>query len=30
VVGNPGHVYAFEPQPYAVSCIHKNACLNSM
>lgn len=29
-VGNSGHVYAFEPQSYAVSCIRRNAALNSM
>lgn len=29
-VGSAGHVYAFEPQAYAVSCVRKNACLNSI
>lgn len=29
-VGSTGHVYAFEPQAYAVSCIHRNARLNAM
>lgn len=29
-VGSAGHVYAFEPQAYAVSCIRKNASLNSI
>jgi FkbM family methyltransferase len=29
-VGNSGHVYAFEPQSYAVSCIHRNVALNSL
>jgi FkbM family methyltransferase len=29
-VGNAGHVYAFEPQAYAVSCIERNARLNAM
>lgn len=29
-VGKTGHVYAFEPQSYAVSCIHRNVALNSM
>ena len=27
-VGNTGHVFAFEPQSYAVSCIRNNAKLN--
>jgi FkbM family methyltransferase len=29
-VGSTGHVYAFEPQAYAVSCIHRNMGLNAM
>jgi len=29
-VGSAGHIYAFEPQPYAVACIRRNARLNSM
>ena len=29
-VGSKGHVYAFEPQSYAVSCISRNIRLNSM
>jgi FkbM family methyltransferase len=29
-VGTTGHVYAFEPQTYAVACIRRNARLNSM
>lgn len=29
-VGTAGHVYAFEPQAYAVGCIRRNAHLNSL
>ena len=29
-VGKTGHVYAFEPQSYAVSCIYRNVALDSM